>query len=367
MSHAPSVSRRAAIAGAAATLAAAHGAPVFAQSNAMAALAAAAKAEGSVTVDGPPIDTVRAGMVAGFQDAYGIPVSYISSGSTASGARVRAERAAGKYLLDVFISGSDTPTMTFLPSGWLDRVEPILIAPDVVDKSKWKLGRLLYEDDAHTILRVFQYVNAELAVNTQLVKPSEVTAWKSLLDPKWEGKLIIKDPAVAGAGTSLIGYFYHVFGADFVRKLYRDQKPVISRDPRQAAQWLAQGSYPILVGPDPTAVDRFKQLGYPVAPAFPADGPGVLTGGWGLISLMNRAPHPNAAKLFVNWLAGRAALEKFANAALSVSLRNDVKYTNSPAYVFPQNNVKYLDTYDFKYITEQRDYAIAKARELLGE
>jgi hypothetical protein len=102
--------------------------------------------------------------------------------------------------------------------------------------------------------------------------------------------------------------------------------------------------------------DRRRPLraAHPVAPAFPADDPGVLTGGWGLI-------------LFVNWLAGRAALEKFANAALSVSLRNDVKYTNSPAYVFPQNNVKYLDTYDFKYITEQRDYAIAKARELLGE
>ena len=366
MPYAPSVSRRTAIAGAVATVAAVR-TPSFAQADAMAALVAAAKAEGSVSIDGPPIDTVRQGMVQGFQDAYGIPVSYISSGSSASAARVRAERAAGKYILDVFVSGSDTPTMTFLPSGWLDRVEPVLVAPDVIDKSKWKLGRLLYEDDAHTILRVFQYVNAQLAINTKLVKPGELTAWKQLLEPKWQGKIVIKDPGVAGAGTSLIGYFYQVFGADFVRKLYRDQKPIISRDPRQAAQWLAQGNYPVLVGPDPTAVDRFRQLGYPVAPAFPADGPSILTGGWGMLCLMNRAPHPNAARLFINWLAGRAGLEAFANAALSVSLRNDVKYSGLPAYVFPQKNVKYIDTYDFKYITEQRDYAIAKARELLGE
>jgi iron(III) transport system substrate-binding protein len=366
MPDASSVSRRTVIAGTIATLAAAR-TPAFAQAGAMAALITAAKAEGALTLDGPPIDTVRQALVSGFQDTYGIPISYISSGSTASGARVRAERAAGKYLLDVFVSGSDTPTMTFLPGGWLDRVEPALVSPEVIDKSKWKLGHLLYEDDAHTILRVFQYVTSQLAFNSKLVKPSEVSAWKSLLDPKWQGKLIIKDPAVAGAGTSLIGYFYQVFGADFVRKLYRDQKPVISRDPRQAAQWLAQGEYPILVGPDPTAIERFRQIGYPVAPAFPTDGPSVLSGGWGLVSLMNRAPHPNAAKLFINWLAGRAGEQGFANAALSVSLRNDVTYSGVPAYVFPQKGVKYLDTYEFKYITEQRDYAIAKARELLGE
>jgi len=362
-----SMSRRAAIAGAVATAVAAGSTPACAQTDALAALVSAAKAEGGVVVDGPPVDTARTALVQGFQAAYGIPVSYISSGTTASGARVRAERAAGKYLLDVFISGSDTPTLTFLPNGWLDKVEPVLVAPDVVDKRKWKDGHLWYEDDAHTILRVFQYVTPELAVNTKLVKRGEVTTWESLLDPKWQGKLITKDPGISGAGASLISYFYITFGADFVRKLYVDQKPIVSRDARQSAQWLAQGNYPILVGPDPEAVERFAQLGYPVAPAYPTDGPSVLSGGWGLISLIDKAPHPNAAKLFINWLAGRAGLEAFANATLAVCLRNDVKYTAVPAYAFPRKGVKYMDTYDYKFVTGERDAAFAKARELLGE
>src|SRR5580698_108466 len=101
------------------------------------ALIAAAKAEGSVVVDGPPNDAVRVALTTGFQDKYGISVSYISSGSGPSAARVRAERAAGKYLLDVFVSGSDTPIMTFLPNGWLDKIEPVLVAPDVLDRRKW--------------------------------------------------------------------------------------------------------------------------------------------------------------------------------------------------------------------------------------
>jgi iron(III) transport system substrate-binding protein len=178
---------------------------------------------------------------------------------------------------------------------------------------------------------------------------------------------LIKDPGTTGAGSSLAGFFYQSFGGDFVRKLYVEQKPVFSRDPRQAVQWIAQGTYPILVGPDPNEMDRFKRLGYPVGVTFPTDAPSVLSGGWGLISLLNKAPHPNAAKLFVNWLAGRAGVEAFANATLSASLRTDITYRNVPAFVFPQKNVKYLDTYDFKYVTEQRELAAGKARELIGE
>ena len=75
----------------------------------MATLIAAAKAEGSIVVDGPPTDSVREALTSEFQKKYGIAVSYIASGGGPSGARVRAERAAGKYLLDVLISGSDTP------------------------------------------------------------------------------------------------------------------------------------------------------------------------------------------------------------------------------------------------------------------
>jgi iron(III) transport system substrate-binding protein len=366
MTNVSLINRRAAIAGALAAVAAARPTPAL-SNDAMASLVSAAKAEGSVIVDGPPIDTVRQALVGAFQSEYGIPVSYISSGSSASGARVRAERAAGKYLLDVFVSGSDTPTLTFLPAGWLDKVEPILIAPDVVDKRKWKEGHLWYEDDGHYILRVFQYVTPELAVNTKLVKKGEIPTWKSLLDPKWQGKLIVKDPGISGAGASLISYFYIMFGADFVKKLYRDQKPVISRDPRQSAQWLAQGSYPVLVGPDPAMVDQFQRLGYPVSAAFPNDGPSVLSGGWGLISLVNKAPHPNAAKLFINWLAGRNGQTMFADATLAVSLRNDVTYHGVPAFAFPQKGTKYMDTYDYAFVTEQRDAAFAKARDLLGE
>jgi iron(III) transport system substrate-binding protein len=367
-SNVRSMSRRAAIAGTLAAVATSGTTPAIAQSGAMDALVRAAKADGSVTIDGPPIDTVRQALVKGFQDAYGIPVTYISSGSSASGARVRAERAAGKFILDVLVSGSDTSVITFLPSGWLDRVEPVLVAPDVIDRRKWKGDHLWYEDDGHVVLRLFQFVNLQITINTKLIARGEATTWRSLLDPKWQGKMIVKDPGTAGAGATLIGLLYTTFGPDYVRKLYIDQKPIISRDPRQAMQWLAQGTYPLLIGSDPQALDEFQRLGYPIEPYFPNDAPTVLTGGYGVVSLVNKAPHPNAAKLFVNWIAGRAGQQAFANAARSVSLRNDITYdSNYPSYVFPRKGVNYVDVYDFTFVTKQRDPAIERARALLGE
>jgi len=360
------LSRRAAIAGALAAVAAAELAPANAQSDAMKALIAAAKAEGTVVVDGPPVDAARIMMTEGFQRAYGISVQYIGTTNSASGARVRSERAAGKYLLDVLVSGPDTPILTYLPGGWLDKVEPFLIAPDVVDKSRWRDGHLWYADPGNIILRTQQFVVSELAINTKLVKPGEVTTWKSLLDPKWQGKIVAKDPSVSGAGASLIALLYIMFGPDYVKRLYTDQKPIISRDGRQAAQFVAEGTYAILMGPDTSALMQFQHLGYPLESVFPTDAPNILSGGYGLLSLVNKAPHPNAAKLFINWLAGRQAQEAFGEALLSVSLRTDTVYKDLPAYLFPQKGTKYLDAYDYAFVTKDREAAMTKARALLG-
>jgi iron(III) transport system substrate-binding protein len=355
-----------AIAGASATALALTVRPAAAQAVSMAALVSAAKAEGGVVIDGPPNAEARQGLISGFQRAYGIPVSYVASGSSSSSARIRAERAAGKYVLDVFLSGADAACLTFLPNGWLDRIEPILAASDVVDKRKWKDGHLWWEDDAHTILRVLNSVAPGLAINAKLVGRGEVTTWKSLLDPKWQGKIIAKDPLTYGAGSQVNSYFYLTFGADYVKKLYRDQKPVLSRNARQSMQWLAEGSYPILLGPDTAEMINFKRLGYQIEAVLPTDGPSMLTGGWGLVCLMNNAPHPNAARLFVNWFAGHAGQETFANATQSVSLRSDIRYDNLPQYLFPQRGTKYMDTSDWKFVTETHEATLTKVQQLLG-
>jgi iron(III) transport system substrate-binding protein len=92
----------------------------------------------------------------------------------------------------------------------------------------------------------------------------------------------------------------------------------------------------------------------------------VLTGGFGMVCLIDKAPHPNAAKLFINWFAGRDGQAAYAHASYAGSLRLDVP-TDMPDYSVPKPGVKYLDTYDYKFVLEQRNAALEKARALLGE
>jgi iron(III) transport system substrate-binding protein len=330
------------------------------------ALVSAAKAEGSVVVNGPPTDTVRVALTEEFQKKYGITVTYIGLPSGEAATRVRAERASGRYLLDVLVSGSDTPIATFLPSGWLDKIEPALIEPDVINKKNWKDGHIWYVDPQHTIIRVLQYVTLELAVNTKLVQPKEIPTWKSLLDPKWRGKILAKDPTAAGSGQSLTSYLYLTFGGDFIKKLYQDQQPVFTANSRQAAQWLAQGNYGVWLGADMSQLEPFIKAGYPIAPVDPTDGPGILTGGFGLISLINKAPHPNAAKLFVNWIASQEGEYAFARAEQSASLRSDVKADWMFPFQLPRLGRKYYDEYDYHYITDERANSLLKVKAILG-
>jgi iron(III) transport system substrate-binding protein len=330
------------------------------------ALVAAAKAEGTIVVNGPPNDAVRDAVTTGFEKAYGITVNYLGTPSSEAAARLRAERASGKYLLDVALSGSDTPVLTFLPNGWLDRIEPALIEPDVINKKNWKDGHIWYVDPQHTIIRVLQDVQPELAINTKLVSAKEIPTWKSLLDPKWKGKLLAKDPTTGSSGQSLTSYLYVTFGGDFIHKLYKDQNPTLVANPRQGAQFLAQGNYGVWVGCDFSQLAPFIKQGYPIEAVEPSDGPGILSGEFGMINLMNKAPHPNAAKLFVNWIASKEGETLFARAEQAASLRTDVDPTWMMAVQLPRPGRKYYDEYDYNYIKNVRATALVKVQEILG-
>lgn len=330
------------------------------------ALIKAAKAEGKVVLDGPPHDEVREALSSAFKARYGITMSYISSGASRTAARLRAERAAGRFLLDVFITGPDTALFSMRPSGWLDPIAPVLVDPEVTDPKGWHDNHLLFVDPDKLLLRMLRFVTPTIVINTKVVPVGAIKTWKDILDPKWRGKIIARDPSIHGAGASVTSYLYLSLGPDFMKGLYVDQKPMLSRDSRQAGQSLANGGHGIWIGPDNQEVVRFRNLGYPIDWVAPTDSPGIVSGGWGVLALINKAPNPNAAKLLVNWLLSREGATVFARAAKSMSLRTDIDQPWVENYQKPLPDRQYMDTYDYKFVVEQRDAAFEKVKALLG-
>src|SRR5581483_6762881 len=103
---------------------------------------------------------------------------------------------------------------------------------------------------------------------------------------------------------------YSQLGPDFVKKLYVDQKPVISRDRRQFSDCLARGIYPICLNCRGDDVRLLQKKGFKFAGIYELKGVEArVTSSPFLLSVANNAPHPNAARVFVNWMATREALE----------------------------------------------------------
>jgi len=332
-------------------------------------LVAAAKREGKVVVTGPPDPQVRQELPAAFKARYGITVEYLGARTSDIAARLRAERSAGLYTIDVALSGIQTMATIYHREKVLDPIKSVLIMPEVVDVSKWKDGKLPFVDpERQYVLRVFNSVTPQFYINTREVKTGDLRTARDLLDPKWRGKISAEDPNSPGSGSAQAARYYLQLGEEFVKKLYVDQKPVISRERRQLTDWLVRGTYPIALNADEDEVERLRKEGMPVAAVHSLpDFSGATNTGEGQIGMFKNAPHPNAAKLFINWIASKEGLGIYARARGRAPTRNDIDERSFlPEVSIPRPGVKYFDTADWELTVTTREKISARMKELLG-
>jgi iron(III) transport system substrate-binding protein len=328
---------------------------------------AAARKEGKVVVHGPVVPAARQTIPARFLARFGIPVEYVSGRSSDLAVRLRIERRVGLSTIDVYVSGFSTAATILYPEKMLDPLRPALILPEVVDPSKWKKGKLWFMDpEDRTILRLFNMVSNPFNINTRYVKPEELRVIKDMLDPRWKGRISSYDPTGQGPGRSLVARWYVQFGEEFVRRLYVDQRPVISRDDRQLIDWLVRGTYPIGIGTREEEVDRLRKEGFPVTPHSFVDDMGHTGMADGALALMAKTPHPNAARIFVNWMASKEGLETFARALLAAPTRNDIDESFLPPERIPRPNVKYFDSADWDYTIDTKEKIERRMKEILA-
>ncbi len=196
---------------------------------------AQAKTEGKVVVMGPPGDRIRDAITQGFTKAFPeISIEFSGARGGELATRVKAERDAGIYSVDIVISGTSTANAYFKPMKALDPIEPALILPEVTDPKYWQDNRLEFSDRSTRFNLVFTtQSNAPLIFNPAQVKAEEVDELYKLLDPKWKGKIVVQDPIPSGTGNGVFRWVWHVLGPekakDFYRKI-RAQAGAVDRD-----------------------------------------------------------------------------------------------------------------------------------------
>lgn len=322
------------------------------------ALIAAAKAEGKLVISGPPTPETRASLPKAFKDRFGIDIEYLSGSTGTLLVKVESERKAGLYTLDVILGGAQSLYQVAYAGKMLDPVKPALIDKEVLDGSKWISGSPWFMDpEGQYILRIANYVTNHVVVNTKNVKVADLKSWKDLQKPEYKGKLSFYDPTTAGTGWNTANFLLRNLGDAYIRSVYVDQQPGLSSDFAQLADWMARGQYPISMGLRESEIEKLRSEGFPVevVPSMP-EAPGLITAGFGLAVMMNKAPHPNAAKLFVNWIVTKEGQEVWSKGEKVASVRLDVDNAKIvPAYAIPKSGVKYFDSYDYDFTVNSRN------------
>ena len=296
----------------------------------------------------------------GFQKKFPrIKVSVVTARGGEHVSRVMAERRAGKFLADIGNLGNTSP-YTLYQSKSLDPITSAFILPEVKDESKWWQGKQQFIDPEGRYILV--YVGAPLFLvgyNTKLVDPAGFKSYWDLLDPKWKEKIVAFDPKAGGFAATRDRFFYHnpELGPVFLRRLFSEMALTLYARFPQGEDWLAAGKYSLCLCRH-QSISGAKAQGLPVDLIEPTrfkEGVGVETRAKTVV-LMNHAPHPNAARVFLNWFLSREGQSdfqttsgRFIDAGAEGSLRMDISKDEIPPRNRLNPGVKYVSQWNPEY------------------
>lgn len=311
-------------------------------------LVAAAEKEGQVTVYGPPGITYQ-NAIGAFQDTFPkIKLVYVPGSGTNNAQRLVTERRAGKFLADTFIGGSGSLIEILFEGNLLDPMPPLLLLPEVRDPSVWFNRTHTYADTKGQYVFMMQgNVNTNLAAyNTKLSKPDGVKSYLDLLNPKWKGKMVAYDPRARGHIQNVRAIYYSPkLGGEFFRRFFTEMDVTLSRDQRMMIDWVAQGKYQLSIFSTSNDVIEAKKKGLPVDLIDAPDDESYMSGGFGHVAVVNKAPHPAATKVFLNWLLSKDGQLKWQEKSDNNSLRQDIpKQMLSDPTSIPKEKGKYINS-----------------------
>jgi iron(III) transport system substrate-binding protein len=227
--------------------------------------------------------------------------SYVRAQTGALYTKILAERSAGRYDCDVIQLSDIAPALDFQKRGGYEQY-----VSTQADAYK--------QDYLSTPVGSFFWVGvtfAGLAYNKSRVKPEEAPkTWKDLLDPAWRNSMSVK---IAASGLQSVQWYeFRKLYGDGYWKEFAKQRPRAFDSHVQMFDRLAKGDDKICAIAEYLAYMRYKDKAPDIVWVTPSDG---LPATSVVVGAVNRAPHPETARLFMDW---------------SMSVRGQTFYQNEP-------------------------------------
>ena len=171
-----------------------------------------------------------------------------------------------------------------------------------------------------------------IAYNTKIISAAEAPrTWKDLLDPKWKGKLVTAHPGYSGVIATHVLALEHLYGWDYFKQLAQN-RPMLVQSAVDPSGVVASGERPVAVDGGDYTFYQVKKKGNPVEIVFPKEGVPLVISPTAIAAY---APHPNAAKLFTDFIFTRAVQQVLAD--------TEGLYTGHPEVTYPADRPKLSD------------------------
>jgi iron(III) transport system substrate-binding protein len=325
----------------------------------IAKLAEAAKEEGKViiyagTEPQPYMDAVRSY----FGENYSIGVEFVKLRAMELWARIRAEAAAGKIMGDYHMSGSPVNRGVAMEGDYEYYVPLVTKEPGVT----WHIDPLLDKDEkvyggGAFPIAVYPDPNG-VVINTRLIPAEKVPqSFEDFLDPFYRGKLAFQDPTVPGPGNLFFMYMDKLYGGSYLNRL-KEQNVTLERSYPIGIRAVAAGEYLMYIGVAARMVKGMEEA--PIELVYPEGVVPSIT----MVGILKGCPHPNAARLYMNFALSKDGQEIAAKYGDRTPIRGDVK---NVAEVADLTGRKILPLFSFEEDTVGKGKAREKAKALFSK
>ncbi len=171
-----------------------------------------------------------------------------------------------------------------------------------------------------------------IAYNTKMIAAAEAPrTWKDLLDPKWRGRLVTAHPGYSGVIATHVLALVHLNGWDYFKALAQN-KPMLVQSAVDPSGIVASGERPVAVNGGDYTFYQAKKKGNPVEIVYPKEGVPLVVSPSAITSF---APHPNAARLFTDFVFSRDVQQVLAD--------TEGLYTGHPQVTYPADKPRLPD------------------------
>ena len=260
----------------------------------------AAKKDGKLVVYGTMQSDIFELLQKAFHKKTGIAVDYWRTSATKVMERALSEARAGKALFDLVMTTEDTMRI-MLKEGILAKYDSPMNRDFPKDANDPDLGP-----------RARNHI-VGIVYNKSIINPADAPkTLEDLVKPQYRGKLVMADPTLHTTTAQWLVNVHKLIGKEKAEKFVRDlaaMKPTLVESFGPAAERVTSGEIPIGI----SYVYYVYLNGLKGAPLDYVR-TGKFLGDASYLTLFHKAPHPNAAKAFIDFFLDEESMTTMAKA-----------------------------------------------------